>query len=126
MPADVCGPFTLEQLDLFGGNLDALPYSLDDPIWTLSTTCVLYGEGNVTGVGNVTASPTKTLLVSGDVNSNATVSAARPVAVLRRHPKAADPAVLIYRKWAVDLGQEVAVLHRWCRCIHAASTLGKF
>jgi hypothetical protein len=53
MPADVCGPFTLEQLDLFGGNLDTLAFSLDDAVWTSANTCVLYGEGQVSATGNL-------------------------------------------------------------------------
>jgi hypothetical protein len=37
--ADVCGPFTLEDLDQFG-DLDSLAFSLDSEIWTLASTCI--------------------------------------------------------------------------------------
>jgi hypothetical protein len=75
MPADVCGPFTLEQLDLFGGNLDTLAFSLDDSIWTLTTTCVLYGDGAVTSAGalaspaSVTASGQGFIVAAGNVSA---------------------------------------------------------
>lgn len=72
---DVCGPFTLEQLDLFGGNLDALPYSLDDAIWTLSTTCVHYGNGAVNSVATVTAGASNSTTAQGAITSAGTVTA---------------------------------------------------
>lgn len=75
MPADVCGPFTLEQLDLFGGNLDALEFSLDSPIWESTTTCVFYVDGNVTADGDVNASVSRTLTVVGDISATGTLSA---------------------------------------------------
>lgn len=40
---DVCGPLSLEQLDLVSPSLDALAFSLDDPIW--STACIRYAGG---------------------------------------------------------------------------------
>ncbi len=75
MPADVCGPFTLEQLDLFGGNLDALPFSLDDAIWTLTTTCVLYADGAVTSAGTVNTGTSVTSDVQGLIVASGNVAA---------------------------------------------------
>jgi hypothetical protein len=72
---DVCGPFTLEQLDLFGGNLDALPYSLDDVIWTLNTTCVHYGNGAVNSAAIVTAGAFNSTSTQGAITSAGTVTA---------------------------------------------------
>ena len=53
--ADICGPFTLEQLDLFG-NLDGLAFSLDSEIWSSADTCILEFSGDITGVADVSAS----------------------------------------------------------------------
>lgn len=49
----ICGPFTLEGLDQFSGNIDALPFSLDSTVW--NTACIKL-EQNVsfTGTGNLT------------------------------------------------------------------------
>lgn len=52
--ADVCGPFTLEQLDLFG-NIDGLAFSLDSAVWTSADTCILEFSGAITGEGTATA-----------------------------------------------------------------------
>jgi hypothetical protein len=49
--ADVCGPFTLDQLDGFG-TLDSLAFSLDSAIWTSADTCILESSGAITGEGS--------------------------------------------------------------------------
>lgn len=72
---DVCGPFTLEQLDLFGGNLDTLAFSLDDAIWTLNTTCVHYGNGEVNSAATVTAGASNSTSTQVAITSAGTVTA---------------------------------------------------
>lgn len=53
--ADVCGPFTLDELDGFG-TLDSLAFSLDSDIWTSPDTCILEFSGAITGEGSVESS----------------------------------------------------------------------
>lgn len=72
--ADQCGPWTLEQLDLFSPSIDALAFSLDDPIWESADTCILDGAGSVAGDGNVNSSVSAIFGVSGAVNAVATVT----------------------------------------------------
>lgn len=52
--AEICGPFTLEQLDLFG-TLDSLAFSLDDAVWESANTCILEGAGEINGIGTMSA-----------------------------------------------------------------------
>lgn len=52
--SDVCGPFTLDQLDVFG-SIDNLNISLDSEIWLSADTCVLQSSGAISGQGEVTA-----------------------------------------------------------------------
>ena len=54
MPADYCGPFTIDDIDLFG-TLEQITISFDDPIWNSPNTCVLYGDGAIDGNANVVA-----------------------------------------------------------------------
>lgn len=53
--SDQCGPWTLEGLDSFG-SIDSLAFSLDDPIWESPDTCILDGQGAISGQGNVSSS----------------------------------------------------------------------
>lgn len=74
MPVDVCGAFTLEQLDMFG-NLDQLPFSLDDPIWESPNTCVLYGDAAVSANAEVNAVASRIKFFAAVINGDASVSA---------------------------------------------------
>ncbi len=47
--ADVCGPFTLEQLDLFG-SIDSLAFSLDSTVWTDANVCIIEAAASASGV----------------------------------------------------------------------------
>jgi hypothetical protein len=73
MPADVCGPFTLEQLDLFG-DIDTIPFSLDSEIWESADTCVLYQEGQISAQGDVDVEYTRTRPGAGDISADGTVT----------------------------------------------------
>ena len=73
-----CGPFTLEQLDMFG-NLDTLAFSLDDIIWTLGDTCILYGNGDVSAAGTVDSSAIRNRVVAGNVSGVGTVASSSNV-----------------------------------------------
>ena len=49
----VCGPFTLEGLDQFSTNLDALAFSLDSDVW--NTACIKLARGvSFVGSGSLT------------------------------------------------------------------------
>jgi hypothetical protein len=67
--ADICGPFTLEDLDQFNTSIDELAFSLDDPIWDSPDTCIAFGEGAVEAVGSLDVDATAIFEVSGSVNS---------------------------------------------------------
>jgi len=69
--ADVCGPWTLEQLDQFG-TLDSLPFSLDSDIWL--TACIRDGDGAVSAVGSVTATPNRELVGAGAISATGSVT----------------------------------------------------
>jgi hypothetical protein len=55
--ADICGPFTLDQLDQFG-KVDAIQITFDSPIWQSTDTCITLNAGSasalatVIGIGN--------------------------------------------------------------------------
>lgn len=70
--ADVCGPWTLEQLDQFG-TLDSLPFSLDSDVWL--TACIRDSGGDVSAVGSATATPSRERIGEGFVTASATVTA---------------------------------------------------
>ena len=73
MPADVCGPFTLEQLDEFG-DLDSLAFSLDSSVWTDPNVCILYNTGAVTADATLDASAFAIRSMDGDVTATGTAS----------------------------------------------------
>ena len=90
--ADICGPFTLDQLDQFG-KIDALNITLDSPIWQSPDTCVLLSSGavsafatviglsdrirlssaSVTGVASGSLSATAAFVASALANANANI-----------------------------------------------------
>ena len=43
--ADICGPFTLDQLDQFG-KVDAIQITFDSPIWQSTDTCITLNAGS--------------------------------------------------------------------------------
>lgn len=55
--ADICGPFTLDQLDQFG-KVDAIQITFDSPIWQSTDACITFNAGSasafatVIGIGN--------------------------------------------------------------------------
>lgn len=71
--ADVCGPFTLDQLDVFGG-VDQLAFSLDDPIWQSPDTCVLVSSGSATGIASTVLTALRERLSSGSATGVASAS----------------------------------------------------
>lgn len=70
--ADVCGPWTLEQLDQFG-TLDSLPFSLDSDVWL--TACIRDGSGAVTADGDVTAASLRERTAEAIILASGTVTA---------------------------------------------------
>jgi hypothetical protein len=77
MPADYCGPFTIDDIDLFG-TLEQINVSFDDPIWNSADTCIRYADGAVAGTGNVNANAfairNAVGAVNGATHSNASVT----------------------------------------------------
>lgn len=63
--ADICGPFTLDQLDVFGG-VNQLAFSLDNPIWQLPDTCVLFSTGSATGIASTVLNALRERTSSGN------------------------------------------------------------
>jgi hypothetical protein len=74
MPADYCGPFTIDDIDLFG-TLEQINVSFDDPIWNSADTCIRYADGAVAGTGNVNAEAIRTRTAVGAINATGTVAA---------------------------------------------------
>lgn len=72
--ADVCGPWTLDQLDQFG-TLDSLNFSLDDPIWSSADTCVLESSASVSATASTTSFGGFLLSGAADIAGSATIDA---------------------------------------------------
>ena len=73
--AEVCGPFTLEQLDAFG-SLDSLSFSLDNAVWSSADVCILEAASSVTGTGSTSAFVTRITESSASVSGTGTTSGA--------------------------------------------------
>lgn len=69
--ADICGPYTLEQLDLFN-NLDDLAFSLDSAIWTSADTCIFEGAASVSASATTSAEAIRIRLSAASVTATAT------------------------------------------------------
>jgi hypothetical protein len=52
--ADVCGPFTLDQLDQFG-TVDSITLTFDSPLWQSADTCILSSSATVSALASTTA-----------------------------------------------------------------------
>ncbi len=52
--ADICGPFTLDQLDQFG-KVDAIQITFDSPIWQSTDTCITLNTGSASAFSTVIA-----------------------------------------------------------------------
>lgn len=72
--ADICGPFTLEDLDQFG-TLDSLPFSLDSEVWESPNTCIMFFASDISNTATVSALGGMNVEGSGSIDANATVSA---------------------------------------------------
>jgi hypothetical protein len=72
--ADICGPFTLEDLDQFG-TLDSLPFSLNSSVWTSTTTCIMFFASDISNTATVSALGGMNVEASGSIEANATLSA---------------------------------------------------
>ena len=74
--ADQCGPWSIDDLDLFG-TIDSIEITLDSPIWDSADTCILEFSGAITGEGSVetaanyTAEGTGTIAGAGTLASGA-------------------------------------------------------
>ena len=74
--ADQCGPWSIDDLDLFG-TIDSIEITLDSPIWESADTCILEFSGAITGEGSVetaanyTAEGTGTIAGAGTLASGA-------------------------------------------------------
>ena len=72
--ADICGPFTLEDLDQFG-NLDSLAFSLDDPIWASADTCIFDVSAATSGSASASSVAYRDRYYSASVDGSATADA---------------------------------------------------
>lgn len=52
--ADICGPFSLDQLDQFG-KVDAIQITFDSPIWQSTDTCITFNTGSASAFATVIA-----------------------------------------------------------------------
>lgn len=68
--ADVCGPFTLEQLDQFG-SLDSLAFSLDSEVWESANTCIFDVSASTTASATTTANGYRERFGDASVTGNA-------------------------------------------------------
>ena len=68
--ADICGPFTLEELDQFG-TLDSLPFSLNSSVWTSTTTCIMFFASDISNTATVSALGGMSVEGSGSIEVNA-------------------------------------------------------
>lgn len=50
--ADICGPFSLDQLDQFG-KVDAIQITFDSPIWQSTDTCITLNSGSASALSTV-------------------------------------------------------------------------
>ena len=71
--ADVCGPFTLDELDAFGG-VDQLAFSLDNPIWQQADTCVLDSSAAISSQGIAVADGNAILAFQGNISGAASIN----------------------------------------------------
>jgi hypothetical protein len=71
--ADVCGPWTLDQLDAFG-TVDSIEITFDSPIWQSADTCILSASASVTGVGDVLAAGNGVFAFSATVTGIGTLT----------------------------------------------------
>jgi hypothetical protein len=69
--ADVCGPFTLEDLDQFG-SLDSLAFSLDSGVW--ETACIYDGSASTTATASVDASGVRQRTSSASIAASGATS----------------------------------------------------
>jgi hypothetical protein len=67
--ADICGPFTLEDLDQFSTSIDELAFSLDDPIWESEDTCILFSEGQIAATSTVDAGANAAFEATGFISA---------------------------------------------------------
>ena len=67
MPADYCGPFTIDDIDQFG-TLEQINVSFDDASWASTSTCIYYTSGSVTANATVAANGYGIYSTSGLVN----------------------------------------------------------
>lgn len=91
--ADVCGPFTLEQLDQFG-SIDSLAFSLDSEVWESANTCIFdvsastsasastdangyrerFGDASITGNANTQSQAIRIRLDGASISAATNVS----------------------------------------------------
>jgi hypothetical protein len=71
--ADQCGPWSIDQLDLFG-TIDSIQITLDSPIWDSADTCILEFAGDITGEGSVTVQGNYTAQGEGQIAGTGTLA----------------------------------------------------
>lgn len=69
--ADVCGPWTLEDLDQFG-DLDSLAFSLDSAVW--NTACIYDGSAFTSALATANSVGYRERQAQGEISASATVS----------------------------------------------------
>ena len=71
--ADQCGPWSIDQLDLFG-TIDSIEITLDSPIWESADTCILEFAGAITGEGSVETAANYTAAGTGAIAGAGTLA----------------------------------------------------
>jgi hypothetical protein len=71
--ADQCGPWSIDQLDLFG-TIDSIEITLDSPIWESADTCILEFSGAITGEGSVETAANYTAAGTGAIAGAGTLA----------------------------------------------------
>lgn len=71
--ADQCGPWSIDDLDLFG-TIDSIEITLDSPIWESADTCILEFSGDITGEGNISVAGNYTAEGEAEVQGEGTLT----------------------------------------------------
>ena len=69
---DSCGPWTIDTIDGFG-SLDSLAISLDNAIWTSSSTCILFSDSSISANAQTSAVANRVRTSASSISGIATI-----------------------------------------------------
>jgi hypothetical protein len=69
---DSCGPWTIDTIDGFG-SLDSLAISLDNAIWTSSSTCILFSDSSISANAQTSAVADRVRTSASSISGIATI-----------------------------------------------------